>query len=59
MEKTRIPKVGDRVLANLHHGIFVVSEIDAEAKAAKLKKIDNPDLVLTVGWQDFGFLDNE
>jgi hypothetical protein len=59
MEKTRIPKVGDRVLANLHHGVFVVSEIEAETKTARLKRIDDPDLVLTVGWQDFGFLDKE
>jgi len=59
MEKNRIPKIGDRVLPNLRHGVFVVSEIDAEAQTAKLKKMGSPDIVLNVGWQDFGFLDKQ
>jgi hypothetical protein len=59
MENNRMPKIGDRVLPNVQHGLFVVSEIDAEAQTAELKKVGSPDIVLTVGWQDFGFLDKE
>ena len=59
MEKNRMPKIGDRVLPNVQHGVFVVSEIDAGAQTAKLKKTGSPDVVLTVGWKDFGFLDKE
>jgi hypothetical protein len=59
MEKNRMPKIGDRVLPNVRHGVFVVSEIDAEAQTAKLKKIGSTDIVLTVRWKDFGFLDKE
>jgi hypothetical protein len=59
MEKNRMPKIGDRVLPNVQHGVFVVSEIDAEAQTAKLKKIGSHDIVLTVRWKDFGFLDKE
>ena len=57
MEKNRIPKIGDRVLPTVRHGVFIVSEIDAEAQTAKLKKMGSPDIVLTVRWRDFGFLD--
>jgi len=59
MDRKTVPKVGDRVFAIGHHGAFVVSKINTKRQTAKLRRFGTPGLILNVGWQQIGFLDEQ